>query len=298
MTSNPLLMATTIDQAPRSFLLACGEIFVIFDERTQDSGNVSYGISVDGSRYFVKTAGHTDGFDAHLNHQQRVALLRNAVQLARTTEHAALARLFNVIESPAGPLLVYEWCSGERIGRSQAIRNLSTSAFQRFRQLPVPQILASLATLYDLHEQLATAGWIAVDFYDGSLLYHFERQSLRVIDLDHYNQGTFINDMGRMFGSSRFMSPEEFEVGAHIDERSNVFTLGRTAAVFLGDGTLKRRTFRGSDALYDVMLRACNSNRAARFASVADFCHHWHSAASGASEVDSTARSPHKKGTK
>ena len=43
-----------------------------------------------------------------------------------------------------------------------------------------------------------------------------------------------------MFGSSRFMAPEEFERGALIDERTNVFTMGRTAAVLLADGTLHR----------------------------------------------------------
>ena len=62
--------------------------------------------------------------------------------------------------------------------------------------------------------------------------------------------------MGRMFGSSRFMAHEEFERGARIDERTTVFTMGRTAAVLLSDGTLERRPFRGSDALYTGSLVA------------------------------------------
>ena len=32
----------------------------------------------------------------------------------------------------------------------------------------------------------------------------------------------FVNKMGRLWGSSRFMSPEEFELNAIIDERTNV----------------------------------------------------------------------------
>ena len=39
-------------------------------------------------------------------------------------------------------------------------------------------------------------------------------QSFHVVDLDHYQLGAFSNEMGRMFGSSRFMAPEEFELPA------------------------------------------------------------------------------------
>ena len=88
------------------------------------------------------------------------------------------------------------------------------------------------------------------------LIYDFARQDLHVIDLDGYREGPFINGMGRMFGSSRFMAPEEFEKGASIDERTTVFTMGRTAANLLSDGTLTRSAFRGNDAHYDVVCRA------------------------------------------
>jgi len=44
------------------------------------------------------------------------------------------------------------------------------------------------------------------------------------------------------------MAPEEFELGALIDERTNVFVMGRTALVFLSDGTLNAEAFRGTRA--------------------------------------------------
>ncbi|RKU07061.1 hypothetical protein C6502_17440 [Candidatus Poribacteria bacterium] len=81
--------------------------------------------------------------------------------------------------------------------------------------------------------------------------------------------------MGRMFGSSRFMAPEELEWGARIDERTTVFTMGRTAAVLLSDGTLERRPFRGSDALYDVVRHACHDDREKRYGSMATFFAAW-----------------------
>ena len=78
-----------------------------------------------------------------------------------------------------------------------------------------------------------------------------------------------------MFGSSRFMAPEEIELGARIDERTNVFTMGRTIAVFLSDGTLKRKAFRGTAALYEVMRQACREDRSERFESMGAFCSAW-----------------------
>jgi serine/threonine-protein kinase len=81
--------------------------------------------------------------------------------------------------------------------------------------------------------------------------------------------------MGRMFGSTRFMSPEEFQLGARIDERTNLFTMGRTVAVFLSNNTLERVPFRGTDALYEAVRCACREDREERFESMAAFCAAW-----------------------
>ena len=122
---------------------------------------------------------------------------------------------------------------------------------------------------------LHKTGWIAVDFYDGCMIYDFRHQKFHVIDLDLYRDAPFVNEMGRMFGSMRFMAPEEFELGARIDERTNVFTMGRTAAVFLSDGTLDREPFRGSDAQYEVVRRACQDDRNGRYDSMEAFYRAW-----------------------
>ena len=42
----------------------------------------------------------------------------------------------------------------------------------------------------------------------------------------------FVNKMGRLWGSSRFMSPEEFELNAMIDSRTNVFNMGQWLSQF------------------------------------------------------------------
>ena len=76
---------------------------------------------------------------------------------------------------------------------------------------------------------------MAVDFYDGAMIYDFTTKALRLIDLDNYRDQSFTNKMGRMFGLTRFMAPEEFELGAIIDEVTNVFTMGRVMSrIFVG----------------------------------------------------------------
>jgi serine/threonine-protein kinase len=262
------LTSAAIDVAPESYLASSGEVFTRFDR--QDSGNVSYGVRVGNKRLFVKTAGRVDNAASALSHVARVELLRNAVELAGVS-HAAMPALHQVIESPTGPMLVYDWFDGELLHAQRAHRDDPASAFQRFRALPMECIVACLDIVFDLHVVLSRAGWVAGDFYDGCLLYNFGSAELRIIDLDNYHHGPYTNTMGRMFGSSRFMAPEEFTLGATIDERTTVFNLGRTAFVFLGEPG----AFRGSPTQLAAAERACEPNSERRFATVADFVGAW-----------------------
>jgi serine/threonine-protein kinase len=77
--------------------------------------------------------------------------------------------------------------------------------------------------------------------------------------------------MGRMFGSDRFMAPEEFTLDARIDQRTTVFTLGRLIQEFLPDGP---------PTLLEVAATACRDAPADRFASLPAFCAAWRAARS------------------
>ena len=248
-------------QSPADFLPAHANIFATFDHHTQDSGNISYGAEIGHDRYFVKTAGLVDNDKPFDHTTSRVDVLRNAVRLAESCDHPVLPTLRQIIESPTGPMLFYDWVEGE------LVRN----ALQQVRRLPVGEIVDLLDDLYDLHIELVKRRWIANDFYDGSMIYDLDLRQLHAVDLDSYHQGPFTNRMGRMFGSKRFMAPEEFKLGATIDERATVFTLGRTAAVLLSNNSLDRQPFRGNDARYEIILRACNAEPDARFQTVAEF---------------------------
>ena len=266
--SRAKLTDLTTDLVPLAFLERCGEVFHCFDQ--QDSGNVSYGVRVGGEHWFVKTAGDPDA-PVFLDHAQRVALLNNAVQVWNSCTHPALSRLQHVISSPQGPLLIYEWLEGELINVPSARRSDPDSAYQRFRGHP--DLAHALATLFDAHAALAAAGWVACDLYDGCLMW--DGSELRLIDIDHYQSGPFTNTMGRLFGSDRFMAPEEFELGARIDERTTVFNLGRFVFEFMGDGSTSRAAFRGSEAQWRIAREACAVSPAQRLSGVADLHERW-----------------------
>jgi len=272
-----------IDQDPASYVRQCSTVLREFNHLSQDSGNVSWLVESGGQRLFVKTAGTTQipapGAPVpYLDHAGRVRLLRNAIDLARSCDHHALPALLNVIESPAGPALVYEAATGGLVGVPSEERGNPASPYQRFAHLPAPILFGLFDTLIDLHVALAAAGWVAGDLYDGCLIVDFQAPDLRVIDLDSYRRGATTNDMGRMFGSTRFMAPEEFELGAQLDERTTVFTLGRIVWHFTTRLTENRAEFCGPVGLAEIVQKACQPLATDRQASVADLATSWFAA--------------------
>lgn len=222
-----LLTTRTIDESPETLVREAGRIVRQFDHRTQESGDVSWVIENDDGRFFIKTAGTpgpppAEAPTPYLDHAGRVELLRNAVDLARSCSHPCLARLRNVIESPLGPALVYDYAPGELVGTSPDRRADPRSAYQRLANLPADKLLSHFDNIIDLHHQLAAVGWVASDLYDESLIIDFDTAQLTLVDLDSYQRGSSVNTMGRMFGSTRYMAPEEFQLGAPIDERTTV----------------------------------------------------------------------------
>lgn len=247
-----------IEVLPATYLDQLGTIFARF--ATPDSGNVSYGVHTDTARYFVKTAGDPADTRPYLDFDDRVALLRTAAELARSVTHDTTPTLHAVIESSAGPLLVYEWRDGELLHDSVAR--------ERFQALPTGEVLAALGALYELHAALDAAGWVEGDFYDGALMYDFAARRLTVIDLDLYRRGPSRNTMGRMFGSERFMAPEELTLGAPVDSRTTAYVMARAALVVLPDpppavadvlieATTTR--FPGYQAFYEAWLTASST---------------------------------------
>jgi serine/threonine-protein kinase len=100
--------------------------------------------------------------------------------------------------------------------------------------------------------------------------------------------------MGKDFwGTKRLKSPEEYVYGAVIDEATNIFTLGALLFHFFGSYSenditqmYKNNSFfpcslekwELSKEMYEVSLRAVNTDRNKRYNSMSDFSSAWNKA--------------------
>ncbi|WP_406077695.1 serine/threonine protein kinase [Micromonospora sp. NBC_00858] len=189
--------------------------FTVFS--AQDSGCLSYGVEDAGRRWFVKKAATV---------QARLSLIR-ATQFHAAVQHPAIIRPEQVLDGPDGPVLVYPWHDGTVLNHA-TMHGSDRAALARFQQLPLPDVEAAVTTILDAHVAVTAAGHVAVDLYDGCFLYDFDSRQMWLIDLDEYRPGPFVLDADRLPGSRRYMAPEEFVRGAVIDQRTTVYTLGRT----------------------------------------------------------------------
>ncbi len=177
------------------------------------------------------------------------------------------------IESPRGPVLVYDFVEAEGLnpaGTTARDREDPVHPHARFRALPVADVLRSLDAVYGLLLLLAERGYVGVDWYDGCLLHGFASGRTFVCDLDEFREGPFTVEEDRLPGSTRFMAPEELVRGSRIDQVTNVFSYGRTAEVLLRD--------RLSPAQTAVVARATHAERSQRYPSVATFVEAWRAA--------------------
>lgn len=213
-----------------------------------------------------------------------ITRLRCAIPLYEQLKHPSLIELVDRIELDAGYAAVFQWFEGESLHPHWSFPPPAkyvdpASPYFRFKKLPTATRLLALDRIFAFHAYMEQQGFVAVDFYDGSLLYDFSRNEIKICDIDVYQKKPFINTMGRLWGSSRFMSPEEFVRGAAIDEVSNVFTMGAAAFALLG--AEQDRSYAKWDAcerLYNVAIQAVNPDREGRFASVRAFKSAWDAA--------------------
>ncbi|MGI8615077.1 MAG: hypothetical protein ACR2KL_14240 [Nocardioidaceae bacterium] len=249
-----------------TYLHDLGDVFTVI--RGHDSGCTSYGVDDGTGRWFVKVA-----------HGEAVAQLNSAVRLHARVQHPAIVALRSSFAVCGGRAVVYPWVAGEVLNDPclpGALRPAHPqSALSRFRRLPTETILTVVDRIVDAHLAVTRRGFVAVDFYDGCVLHDFPTGRTHLVDLDMYRPGPYVLQADRQYGSTRFMAPEEFRRGSVIDERTTVFTLGRTARVLLGEAG----QWRGSTSLELVVERATREQQAERFADVESFANAWFGAA-------------------
>ena len=264
-----------------SFLKQLGKVFCVFDE--QDSGNICFGVDNGSEKLFVKYAGaNTINYSG--NPADAVDRLQQAMPVYHALRHPNLIELREHFPLEAGYAAVFTWFPGESLHAHWAFTPQEKythpdSPSFRHRQLPLVQRLDSLEAIFAFHEHVIAQDYVAIDFYDGSILYDFTQHTTKICDIDVYARQPYVNTMGRLWGSTRFMSPEEFELGAAIDEVTNVYNMGATAFALLGgehDRSFEK--WDGDEALYQVACIAVNSERNRRYPSIAAFRQAWQDA--------------------
>ncbi|EJS68929.1 serine/threonine protein kinase [Bacillus cereus] len=260
------------------WLIKLGNVFAVFDQ--QDSGNICFGVEKNGFKKFVKYAGaQTIAYNGITD--AAIERLKSSVPLYKELKHESLIKLIEHFPVQNGYVLIFDWFEGECLHPHwsfpppEKYKNPS-SPFYKFKHLSVRARMNSLNSIFSFHTYVEQKNYVAIDFYDGSILYDFNTNETKICDIDLYAKKPYINIMGRLWGSSRFMSPEEFQLNTMIDERTNVFNMGAIAFTLLG-GELDRSFIKwdASRELYEVASRAVNENRAERYASVKEFYEAW-----------------------
>lgn len=281
-----------------SFLSQYGKVFCVFDQH--DSGNISFGVNAGKTKLFIKVAGaKTAEFSGDT--EKAAETLKNAMNLYETLKHPSLIQLVEHYELEDLYIAVFQWAEGECLYDHWNFHKYKEnpqlqSPSDKFKQLPIEKRLKAIRTIFEFLIHTEKMGYVAVDFYDGSILYEFNKDTTMICDIDFFRKKPAYNYMGEDFwGTKRLKSPEEYTYGAVIDEATNVFTLGALLFHFLGDYSEAdiRQMYKDSRffpcelekwglsrELYDVLFIAVEEDRNKRYKTIAEFFYEWNRALS------------------
>lgn len=250
------------------FISKYGRVFRAFDD--QDSGNICFGTEKDGQRYFVKFAGAPT---ARCPGEPREAVerLKASLPVYQDLSHPSLIRLVEAGDIGGGFAMVFQWEDGDCMGR------MYPESHARFMALPLEARLEVFDRLLDFLRYVHSQGYLAVDFYDGSVMYDFATGKTTVCDVDFFVKKPYVNQMGRMWGSARFMSPEEFQLGAELDELTNVYTAGAMAFALFSNYSREPGDWPLDAGRFETAARAVSGDRALRPGSLRELSELWSS---------------------
>ena len=239
-----------------SFLSEYGRVFKIFDD--QDSGNICFGCEKAGRKVFVKFAGApTAEYDG--DPADAVERLLKTLPIYRDLRHKNLIALLDSREVAGGYAMIFEWAEGISMGR------MYPSEHQAFMALPTADRLQVFSDILDFFLYVGHQNYLAVDFYDGSIMYNPKTRKTTICDIDFFRRLPTQNDMGRMWGSSKFQAPEEYVLGAALDTATNVYNLGSMAFALFGSYQRTRENWELSDRLFAVATKATAIDRRDRY---------------------------------
>ena len=276
-----------------TWLKRYGTAFWAVDET--GSGCICIGMQKDGKKYFCKIAG-VNTLEADVTPEDSVQILKQAVAIYRDLEHPNLIKLVEAYDYEKFYVAVFEWADGECLfdhwNFEKYQRNsLLKSPKQRFGELPIYKKMKCVDVLFSFLQSVNERGYVAVDFYDGSIMYDFENDGTTICDTDFFKKAPVVNNMGEdWFGTKRLKAPEEYKEESVIDERTNIFTLGALIFEFFGNYSPEEigKRYRDNqflpcaysdwqlnEASYQVAVKAVSLDREERYLTFEEFHEDW-----------------------
>ncbi|MCX4365380.1 MAG: hypothetical protein OSJ70_06385 [Bacilli bacterium] len=264
-----------------------GKVFSVIDET--GSGCISFGVEKGNKKYFFKIAG-AKTVEAEISENESIILLKEAVKKYEDIKHPNLINLIDSFEVNEFFVAVFEWAKGEclfdhwNFNKYKEYSNLETPA-EKLKRLAIDKRVNVVLKLFSFFETFIESGYVAVDFYDSSIMYDFENDFVTFCDIDLFRKTPTINDIGEdYFGTKRLKAPEENKLGATIDELTSEFTLG--AIIFDMFSNVKNtderyekgifipnsiEDFELEQNVYDVLRKATSYDRNNRYKSIKEF---------------------------
>lgn len=252
-----------------SFLSGYGRVFKVFDE--QRSGNLCFGVQAgDGKRYFVKFAGAPT---VHYNGTMKDAVgrLKAATAVYQELSHPNLISYVGSEEIGGGYALAFEWTDAECAGGDYP------ESRRKFMALPLVTRMKIYEDILSFLEYVSQRSFVAIDFYDGNILYDFEAEKTILCDIDLYQKAPYTGELGR-WGSASYVSPEECTPGAVMDKITNVHTMGAAAFALFSNYDRSPEKWPLSRGLYNVVKRAVSDERGDRQQSIRQLIEEWETA--------------------
>lgn len=196
-----------------TWLKKYGTAFWVVDET--GSGCICIGMEDAERKYFCKIAG-VNTLEAEVSPKESVVILKEAVHLYYDLAHPNLIKIIEEYDYNQFYVVVFEWADGECLfdhwNFETYQRNITMkSPREKFRELPVSKKLKAIEVLFSFLQNVNRKGYVAVDFYDGSIMYDFLTDAITICDIDFFQKAPVINDKGiEWFGTKRLKAPEEY----------------------------------------------------------------------------------------
>ena len=277
-----------------SFLLEFGKVFCVFDQN--GSGNISFCVvNENNEKFFIKIA----GAKTLESFRQPKECIEDLEKTIGVYEDLRCDYLIDIVTSGRFENLfyiVFRWADGECLFDHWNFEYYREHPEidpprRKFSNLSEKEKIRVANQIFDFMIFVESKGYVAVDFYDGSLMYDFDTLRLIICDIDFFRKKPAINDIGfNYWGTKRMKAPEEYQLNATIDSKTNIFTIGALFFNIFGQYPtdvikkmykenhfipLEKSDWKLSSKLYEITLKAVKYNPDDRYTSIKNFRDVW-----------------------